>query len=125
MQAAQSGEKGQEIVPKVHLHATHERALDVVDLGVLKKFAAEPEVCVLFMVVIGRSEVRKRKGLSWTSIESEEEEGQGWYCRSYNEAGGRNWVFYVNYANNSAGRKRKHSPTKQTRRFGRCDHREY
>ena len=31
------------IVPKVHLHATHERALDVIGLGDLKKYAAEPE----------------------------------------------------------------------------------
>lgn len=32
------------IVPKVHLHATHEKALDVVKMEDLKKFAAEPEV---------------------------------------------------------------------------------
>jgi hypothetical protein len=32
------------IVPKVHLHATHEKALDVVSMEELKRFAAEPEV---------------------------------------------------------------------------------
>ncbi|KAK2625692.1 hypothetical protein QTJ16_005004 [Diplocarpon rosae] len=32
------------VVPKVHLHATSERALDVVGLEDLKKYAAEPEV---------------------------------------------------------------------------------
>lgn len=32
------------MVPKVHLHATHERALDVVSFEDLKRFAAEPEV---------------------------------------------------------------------------------
>jgi uncharacterized protein len=31
------------IVPKVHLHATHERALDVVDLKELRAHAAESE----------------------------------------------------------------------------------
>lgn len=31
------------VVPKVHLHATHEKALDVVDYGDLKKHAAAPE----------------------------------------------------------------------------------
>lgn len=44
MEAAKSGAAGKEVVPKVHLHATHERALDVIDLGELKKWAAEPEV---------------------------------------------------------------------------------
>ncbi|KUJ08863.1 uncharacterized protein LY89DRAFT_724851 [Mollisia scopiformis] len=33
-----------DVVPKVHLHATHERALDVVGMEDLKKYAAEPEV---------------------------------------------------------------------------------
>ena len=37
-----SSDKG-DIVPKVHLHATNEKALDVVGLEDLKKFAAEPE----------------------------------------------------------------------------------
>ncbi|QSZ37627.1 hypothetical protein DSL72_008726 [Monilinia vaccinii-corymbosi] len=32
-----------DLVPKVHLHATHERALDVVSLEDLEKYAAEPE----------------------------------------------------------------------------------
>lgn len=42
---SQSGkEGGGDIVPKVHLHATHEKALDVVGMDSLKKFAAEPEV---------------------------------------------------------------------------------
>ncbi|KAA8575082.1 hypothetical protein EYC84_004298 [Monilinia fructicola] len=42
MEAAQdSSEK--DLVPKVHLHATHERALDSVSLGDLKRYAAEPE----------------------------------------------------------------------------------
>lgn len=31
------------VVPKVHLHATHESALDSVSMADLKKFAAEPE----------------------------------------------------------------------------------
>lgn len=34
---------GEDVVPKVHLHATHEKALDVVGYEDLKKFAAEPE----------------------------------------------------------------------------------
>lgn len=32
------------MVPKVHLHATSERALDVVDIKDLKRYAAESEV---------------------------------------------------------------------------------
>ncbi|KAL2063316.1 hypothetical protein VTL71DRAFT_5121 [Oculimacula yallundae] len=32
------------VVPKVHLHATSEKALDVVKMEDLKKYAAEPEV---------------------------------------------------------------------------------
>ncbi|KAL3422124.1 hypothetical protein PVAG01_06280 [Phlyctema vagabunda] len=32
------------VVPKVHLHATHEKALDVVGMDILRKYAAEPEV---------------------------------------------------------------------------------
>lgn len=32
------------VVPKVHLHATSERALDVVGFAALKKYVAEPEV---------------------------------------------------------------------------------
>ncbi|KAM3069297.1 hypothetical protein ACMFMG_010804 [Clarireedia jacksonii] len=43
MEAAQN-EQGQSVVPKVHLHATHERALDAVSMEDLKKYAAEPEV---------------------------------------------------------------------------------
>ncbi|KAI9047664.1 hypothetical protein LZ554_008375 [Drepanopeziza brunnea f. sp. 'monogermtubi'] len=35
---------GENVVPKVHLHATSERALDVVGIEKLKKYAAEPEV---------------------------------------------------------------------------------
>ncbi|KAG0652007.1 hypothetical protein D0Z07_0927 [Hyphodiscus hymeniophilus] len=40
--AKNSDDKG-DLVPKVHLHATNEKALDVVGLEDLKKFAAEPE----------------------------------------------------------------------------------
>ncbi len=32
------------VVPKVHLHATSEKALDVVGFADLKRYAAEPEV---------------------------------------------------------------------------------
>ncbi|PQE15979.1 hypothetical protein CJF31_00008575 [Rutstroemia sp. NJR-2017a BVV2] len=42
MEAAQNSQD-QSLVPKVHLHATHERALDVVSMDDLKKYAAEPE----------------------------------------------------------------------------------
>ncbi|KAF8848560.1 hypothetical protein BDZ45DRAFT_753683 [Acephala macrosclerotiorum] len=42
--ASQQSEPASEsIIPKVHLHATHERALDVVSYEELKKHAAEPE----------------------------------------------------------------------------------
>jgi hypothetical protein len=44
MDAASSGKEKDDIVPKVHLHATHERALDAVSMEELKKYAAEPEV---------------------------------------------------------------------------------
>ncbi|CZR55053.1 uncharacterized protein PAC_04939 [Phialocephala subalpina] len=40
----QSDPSSESVVPKVHLHATHERALDVVGYDELKKYAAEPEV---------------------------------------------------------------------------------
>jgi hypothetical protein len=44
MEHAKSSESSQNsVVPKVHLHATHEKALDVVGYEDLKKFAAEPE----------------------------------------------------------------------------------
>jgi hypothetical protein len=36
------GDKG-DLIPKVHLHATHEKALDIVGYEDLKKFAAESE----------------------------------------------------------------------------------
>lgn len=44
--ASQSEPTGakESIVPKVHLHATHEKALDVVSMEELKRLAAEPEV---------------------------------------------------------------------------------
>lgn len=35
-----------DVVPKVHLHATHERALDVVSMEDLKTHAAGPEAAV-------------------------------------------------------------------------------
>lgn len=43
MEHAQSSSDSQSVVPKVHLHATHEKALDVVGMDELKKYAAEPE----------------------------------------------------------------------------------
>ncbi|KAJ8066250.1 hypothetical protein OCU04_005332 [Sclerotinia nivalis] len=42
MEAAKNSSE-KDLVPKVHLHATHEKALDVVSLADLKKYAAEPE----------------------------------------------------------------------------------
>ncbi|RAL68191.1 hypothetical protein DID88_008898 [Monilinia fructigena] len=42
MEAARNSSE-KDLVPKVHLHATHERALDSVSLEDLKKYAAEPE----------------------------------------------------------------------------------
>lgn len=39
-----SDAKNNDIVPKVHLHATHEKALDVVSMEQLKKHAAEQEL---------------------------------------------------------------------------------
>jgi hypothetical protein len=39
-----SDSAAQAIVPKVHLHATHEKALEAVSMDDLKKHAAEPEV---------------------------------------------------------------------------------
>jgi hypothetical protein len=41
--AKEAGKDEQSVVPKVHLHATHEKALDVVGLADLKKYAAESE----------------------------------------------------------------------------------
>lgn len=38
---AKSGDKG-DVVPKVHLHAIHEKALEIISYEELKKFAAEP-----------------------------------------------------------------------------------
>lgn len=43
MKAAQAGKLAQEDVPKVHLHATHEKALDVVSYKELKQYAAQGE----------------------------------------------------------------------------------
>ncbi|TGO30625.1 hypothetical protein BPAE_0004g00830 [Botrytis paeoniae] len=42
MEAAKNS-RDENLVPKVHLHATHERALDAISLEDLKKYAAEPE----------------------------------------------------------------------------------
>lgn len=41
--AAQNGKLAHEAVPKVHLHASHESALDVVSYKQLKQYAAEGE----------------------------------------------------------------------------------
>ncbi|KJX94242.1 hypothetical protein TI39_contig4205g00005 [Zymoseptoria brevis] len=41
--AFENGELKAEGVPKVHLHASHEKALDVVDYKTLKRFAAQGE----------------------------------------------------------------------------------
>ena len=43
MKAAQDGELSEADVPRVHLHASDKRALDVVGYKDLKKFAADPE----------------------------------------------------------------------------------
>ena len=43
MEAAK-GDGKEDVVPKVHLHATHEKALNVIGMEDLKKYAAEPEV---------------------------------------------------------------------------------
>ena len=43
MQAAEEGKLSKEAVPKVHLHASHDKALEVVSYKDLKKYAAEPE----------------------------------------------------------------------------------
>ncbi|PMD61591.1 uncharacterized protein K444DRAFT_652262 [Hyaloscypha bicolor E] len=40
----QTDQASESVVPKVHLHATSEKALDVVNMKDLKKYAAEPEV---------------------------------------------------------------------------------
>lgn len=40
----QTDQASENVVPKVHLHATSEKALDVVNMKDLKKYAAEPEV---------------------------------------------------------------------------------
>jgi uncharacterized protein (DUF2237 family) len=40
----QTDQAGESVVPKVHLHATSEKALDVVNMADLKKYAAEPDV---------------------------------------------------------------------------------
>lgn len=42
-EAAQKGTLSNEAVPKVHLHATHDRALDKIPYKTLKQFAAEGE----------------------------------------------------------------------------------
>jgi uncharacterized protein len=42
--AAQKGTLLQAAVPKVHLHASHERALDSISYSTLKQYAAEGEV---------------------------------------------------------------------------------
>ena len=43
MDHAKGSSDKRDLVPKVHLHATHEKALDVIGMEDLKKFAAEPE----------------------------------------------------------------------------------
>ena len=43
MKAAQDGQLDQQAVPKVHLHASDKRALEVLEYKDLKKYAAEPE----------------------------------------------------------------------------------
>lgn len=43
LQAAEEGKLSKEAVPKVHLHASQDKALDVVSYKDLKKYAAEPE----------------------------------------------------------------------------------
>lgn len=43
MQAAQDGQLSQEAVPRVHLHASDKKALDVLTYKDLKKYAAEPD----------------------------------------------------------------------------------
>ncbi|CAK4034118.1 Hypothetical predicted protein [Lecanosticta acicola] len=43
MRAAEEGKFDKAAVPKVHLHASHDKALEVVSYKDLKKYAAEPE----------------------------------------------------------------------------------
>lgn len=43
MKAAEAGKLAKEDVPKVHLHATHDKALDVVTYKELKQYAAQGE----------------------------------------------------------------------------------
>jgi hypothetical protein len=43
MDYAKSNSSSENLVPTVHMHATHERALDVVGYEDLKKYAAESE----------------------------------------------------------------------------------
>jgi uncharacterized protein (DUF2237 family) len=60
---SEEGKAKEGIVPKVHLHATHERALDVVDLQELRRHAAEGEVgnarYVMFCVDVRKWEADK------------------------------------------------------------------
>jgi hypothetical protein len=67
------------VVPRVHLHATHESALDKIDMGALKKYAAEQEAANASSVAQGPGglggAVRESRELSgkesMTSRESE------------------------------------------------------
>lgn len=43
MKAAEAGKLAKEDVPKVHLHATHEKALEVVSYKEMKQYAAQGE----------------------------------------------------------------------------------
>lgn len=53
------------MVPKVHLHATSERALNVVDIKDLKRYAAESEVGNASNVAQSRKGGRLGIGQSW------------------------------------------------------------
>jgi hypothetical protein len=56
-----------EIVPKMHLHATHEKVLDAVDMEGLKEYAAEPEARN------GSNVAQDRKGVMCGAIEERTE----------------------------------------------------
>jgi uncharacterized protein len=63
----QTDQASESVVPKVHLHATSEKALDVVSMEDLKKHAAEPEAANASNVAQSRKggwEARLRKGRS-------------------------------------------------------------
>jgi hypothetical protein len=61
-----------DIVPKVHLHATHEKALEVVSYEDLKKFAAETEAANASTVAQSR-----KGGMGGAIKESTELAGKG------------------------------------------------